>query len=470
MVDSSLLLRTLKKIGYDTINSELHSKNWGFEHGLQVKFLKAALNDDIVLPIEFIQSLTETCKYFPSKGLEIKRITIPNQFREKAYQFMKNYTESKYGYYPLPNSGLWNASKPLSAEWIVPTGRDNIENKPVVYYVHGGGYVYGHSCIYYHMFRDLTEASNSQVFAVNYRLGPKYTILSMVEDIFAGYFYMMSQQSQGGNNIKNSEIVMAGDSAGGGLILNTLHVMRNADYPIPAGSILISAVTDLTLSQPSMFTNTHVDYLWNMEAPATLTSKGLNVKSALYYWIFNQSSPEVMDRFRKDGTPFGPKEAIIWPEASPMLDTDMENLPPAMIITGDRDSFRDSNIVYGKQRAEAEKKSKKKALIPNVQTYVFDDMTHAFPALAADKYCIKAIKTAGEFIYQVLNANNQQALDSKNYTYIPDYKKSYMESTYNMYWNNVKNQYFPWNSTYPILPFPTAQNLTVPGIDFIPNA
>jgi len=53
-----------------------------------------------------------------------------------------------------------------------------------------------------------------------------------------------------------SHIVIAGDSAGGGLALGLLQILRDAELPMPAGGVLISPWCDLTHSFPSVHTNT----------------------------------------------------------------------------------------------------------------------------------------------------------------------------------------------------------------------
>jgi hypothetical protein len=69
----------------------------------------------------------------------------------------------------------------------------------------------------------------------------------------------------------------------------------------------------------------------------------------------------------------------------------------------------------------------------------------------------------GEFVYQALNSNDQKALDAKKYEYLVDYKTAYMNSTYNIYWNNAQNSYSPWSSTHSVLSFPTSKNFTGPS-------
>jgi acetyl esterase/lipase len=441
----------------------INSKSWGFLHGTSVKLIRAALKSVNEIPIELAQILTTSCKFFGWPGLKIERTTIPGKFREQSYQFLKKYFEDKYGNYPLPIEYHWNSSIPLNIQWITPTNRTMSSKPPTLYHIHGGAWALLHSCAYNHIFRDLTEPSSSQVMSIEYRLIPQVPLLSQLEDVLAGYFYLSAPASQGGAGNKTSQIVVGGESAGAHLCSMLLHILRNTNTPNFAGSYLISPAVDLTFSQPSFFENSNRDYLWQEEAPVRVDSGGMHIYSNLSSLIYNNSPKYASDRMKKDGSVFGPKELLIWPEISPLLDSNMNGLPPAIIIVGDRDSLRDTGILYGKLRAEAEIKSKNKTtIIPNVQTYNFDEGVHAFPSLPPNKYTRKAVKTMGEFIYQALNANDIKALDSKKYGYLPDYKKSYMSSTYNMYWNNLENQYSSWNSTYAINPLTTATNLTQP--------
>jgi acetyl esterase/lipase len=52
-----------------------------------------------------------------------------------------------------------------------------------------------------------------------------------------------------------SKIVFAGDSAGGGLSITVLTILRDMGLPLPAGAVLISPWVDLTHSFPSIMTN-----------------------------------------------------------------------------------------------------------------------------------------------------------------------------------------------------------------------
>jgi acetyl esterase/lipase len=408
-----------------------------------------------------MQFSTRFCKYIPYPGLSIENKSVPNKFREKAHQFLRAYFEGKYGNYPLESRYYWNMSKPLDFQWIQPKNRTILDDQPVLYYIHGGSWFLMHSCLMNHIFSDLTEPSSSRVMSLDFRLGPQYPLLSILEDVFAGYYFLIGSIDEGGAGLKSSQVVISGDSSGGESASALMHILRNANQLNVAGAVLISPANDVTFTQPSVLSNSKVDYLWDMNTPVTINTNGLVVKSNLYYQLYNQSSPDIIIRMKNDGFPLGPREIILWPEISPLFDPNMKDLPPTIIFVGNRDSVRDVGLYYGKLRAEAEKKSSNKTnIIPNIQTYNFDDMPHDFPTLLPTKYSLKALKTAGEFIYQALHYFDKSAIDSYNYKYIPDYKKSYMNSTYNMYWNNIQNEYSPWNSTYTFAPFPTIANFS----------
>src|ERR1700761_3998183 len=98
---------------------------------------------------------------------------------------------------------------------------------------------------------------NGRVFAVNYRKAPQYPFPCAIQDCLAAYLFLI-QPPEGAKHqaISPSSIVIAGDSAGGGLALAVLQVIRDSGLPAPAGGVLISPWCDLTHSFPSILTNT----------------------------------------------------------------------------------------------------------------------------------------------------------------------------------------------------------------------
>lgn len=117
---------------------------------------------------------------------------------------------------------------------------------------------------------------NGRVFAVDYRLAPQYPFPCALQDLIAACksscsrprslwltvsilidLYLIRPPPEAKHRpVKPAHITIAGDSAGGGLSLALLQVIRDTGLPMPAGGVLISPWCDLTHSFPSIHTNT----------------------------------------------------------------------------------------------------------------------------------------------------------------------------------------------------------------------
>jgi acetyl esterase/lipase len=95
---------------------------------------------------------------------------------------------------------------------------------------------------------------NARVFAPRYRLAPQFPFPCGLLDCLAAYLFLISVQDP-------STIILAGDSAGGGMVLSMLVTLRDRGLPLPAGAILISPWVDLTHSFPSVAGNNELDYI-----------------------------------------------------------------------------------------------------------------------------------------------------------------------------------------------------------------
>src|SRR5258708_8123833 len=83
------------------------------------------------------------------------------------------------------------------------------------------------------------RASNARAMAIDYRLAPEHPFPAAVEDATGAYKWLLAQ------GYKPQKIVIAGDSAGGGLTLAALLALRDSGQPLPAGAVPISPWTDL---------------------------------------------------------------------------------------------------------------------------------------------------------------------------------------------------------------------------------
>ncbi|KAF8969460.1 hypothetical protein BDZ97DRAFT_1653726 [Flammula alnicola] len=132
----------------------------------------------------------------------------------------------------------------------------------VMLYVHGGGYFWGSVNTHRYQILHYAHKFKGRAFAVNYRKAPQYPWPCPLQDVIAAYLYLIRPPPGALHKaIPNSKIVFAGDSAGGGLCLTVLTVLRDLGLPMPAGAVLISPWVDLTHSFPSIMKNYDTDII-----------------------------------------------------------------------------------------------------------------------------------------------------------------------------------------------------------------
>ncbi|UQA61684.1 alpha/beta hydrolase [Polyangium aurulentum] len=119
----------------------------------------------------------------------------------------------------------------------------------VILYLHGGGYIIGSAETHLELVYRFARASGTRALSVDYRLVPEHPFPACREDALAAYRWLLAQ------DIAPARIVIAGDSAGGGLTLSTLLGIRDAGLPTPAGGVLFSPWLDFTGSGEAMKTN-----------------------------------------------------------------------------------------------------------------------------------------------------------------------------------------------------------------------
>jgi phosphinothricin tripeptide acetyl hydrolase len=136
----------------------------------------------------------------------------------------------------------------VPAEWI---GAD--EDAPVVVYLHGGGYCIGSLDTHRAMLTHLAAAIGGRVLAVDYRLAPEHPHPAALDDALAAFRHVLAA------GVPAERVVIAGDSAGGGLTLATLVALRDAGDPLPAAAVCLSPWADLTQSGATITSNASID-------------------------------------------------------------------------------------------------------------------------------------------------------------------------------------------------------------------
>jgi acetyl esterase/lipase len=140
----------------------------------------------------------------------------------------------------------------------VPTAEitvDGIEPRHVIVYFHGGVYVIGDAFQAAGLAAQIGRRTRARVISVDYRLAPEHPYPAAVDDALAAYQALLN------NGTAPSDIVFAGESAGGGLAIATLVNARDHGLPLPAAAFVMSPYADLTLAGATMDTKSKADPL-----------------------------------------------------------------------------------------------------------------------------------------------------------------------------------------------------------------
>ena len=140
----------------------------------------------------------------------------------------------------------------VRGEWILaPEARQD----RAVLYVHGGGFMIGSAAVYRHLVSRLARASGCPVLSLDYRLAPEHPYPAALEDVLRAWRWLTS------GTLEASRVGLAGDSAGGNLVLSLLMRLNGSSQPLPAAVAVMAPWTDLTVSGDSVRTNRRADPL-----------------------------------------------------------------------------------------------------------------------------------------------------------------------------------------------------------------
>jgi acetyl esterase/lipase len=136
------------------------------------------------------------------------------------------------------------------ADWLLSPG---VRADAAVLYLHGGGYVIGSRRSHRHLAAAIARAAAVPALLPEYRLAPEEPFPAALEDAVAAYEWLLARA------IAPERVVVAGDSAGGGLTVATLLALRDRGLPRPAGGVCISPWVDLTCSGASYVSRAAAD-------------------------------------------------------------------------------------------------------------------------------------------------------------------------------------------------------------------
>jgi epsilon-lactone hydrolase len=238
----------------------------------------------------------------------------------------------------------------VPAEW---TSTPQAERDAVLLYLHGGGFVIGSLYSHRHLVCEAGRAARAFTLALDYRLAPEHPFPAAVEDAVAGYRFLLARGYAPGC------IAIAGDSAGGGLVVSALIAVRDAGLPQPACGWCISPWVDLEALGETMSSKAAAD--------PTVQKAGILDMARLY---LNGADPRS-------------------PLAAPIY-ADLAGLAPLLIQVGAAETLLDDAIRLARVAG---------AVDVRVDLQIWPEMIHVWHLFHPElKAGLRAIEQGGSFV------------------------------------------------------------------------
>lgn len=219
-----------------------------------------------------------------------------------------------------------------------------------IYYIHGGGYWWQPLSLHYRMLRQISNQNQARIIMPIYPKSPAHKANEVLNYIFENYKKTIAEL-----HLLPASLTLMGDSAGGGLCLSLLQLLKNDFIHVtPRHTVLFSPWLDLTNSNKYMPFIQPSDPMLNIES---LAFQGIEYAGSI-----------------------DPRAALVSP-----INADYSNLPTIDIFSGTHD------ILY----ADVKKLSEKQ--FPNVNCYIFPKMNHVFVAIPIPE-AKKALRIVSQII------------------------------------------------------------------------
>ncbi len=229
---------------------------------------------------------------------------------------------------------------------------DESTDRATLLYFHGGGYVFGNPGTHRQHLSMLAYATGTTAYAPKYRLAPEHRYPAAVEDALSAYEALLT------SGVQPEDVIVAGDSAGGGLALALLLKIRELGLPMPGGAMLFSPYTDLTHSSYTITTNADTDYL-------------------------------PIDELSHPNLVYAEADQLTDPMVSPVF-ADLRGLPAMLVFAGGAEMILDDSV---RLVANARRDGVHTTFI------VEDEMMHVWPAIVPwEDASQRALATAGAWV------------------------------------------------------------------------
>jgi epsilon-lactone hydrolase len=242
----------------------------------------------------------------------------------------------------------------VRAEWTITP---NATRDAALMYLHGGGYVIGSLDSHRHLVAEAGRACGIAALALDYRLAPEHPFPAAVDDALAGYRFLLAR------GIAPGRIAIAGDSAGGGLVVAAMLAIRDAGLAQPGCGWCISPWVDMEAVGETMTSRAAAD--------PTVQRAGLLDMAQLY---LNGADPRS-------------------PLAAPIY-ADLSGLAPLMIQVGACETLLDDALRLAKAAGAADMR---------VDLQIWPEMIHVWHLFHPElKAGLRAIEAGAAFVRAML--------------------------------------------------------------------
>ena len=243
----------------------------------------------------------------------------------------------------------------LKAEWYRP---EKARSGKILLYLHGGAFVLGSCDSHRKLVTQIARAGRIDAVLPEYRLAPEYPYPAGLQDCVGVYRALLEY----GYNPDN--IVVGGDSAGGGLTMSLMLELRHTGLPLPGAAVLLSPFLDLTASGESVTTRAAQEPWFRAE----------DVRVVIKYYC--------------------PDENLEDPLISPVF-ANVAGLPPTLVQVGDDEILlSDSTRITEKMNAAG----------VEVELQIYPEMWHVFQLFVGKMPESRvAVDKIGDFIGKIFS-------------------------------------------------------------------
>ncbi|CAJ0634999.1 10261_t:CDS:2 [Entrophospora sp. SA101] len=437
--------------------------SWDLKFYLMFNITKDAFGK----PFEDIQKMF-TVNSAVDDGVLVDELSLSNSLRKKSEVYIDEILKD-YNHVLLDDWRSVNLGDGLECEWVYVKKEENNSNKKkydkVILYLHSGGYIFGCPSFYRSYTSKIAKSTNARLFVINYRLAPQNQFPAALHDSITAYNYLIDPPKDADFlPIEPKNIIIMGDSAGGGLTIATLLAIRDSkkSLPFPAGAVVWSPWVDLAHTMPSVKDPRcdETDYLSTDAAHKTT--------SPVWWEEFEQKAKELSEKiqlnvdnkpkfwhksFEHDGRIqfYVSNEGLAIPYVSPLYAESLGGLPPILVQTGDGEILRDENIYFAYKAANPEKynlpyynaekfKNSPYKTPTKVVLEVYQEMPHVFQLFTGDNISSTiAFERTAEFIEQLLSGEEgEKELKALQITYKGEIIEKLKDEHYKLLeWENV---------------------------------